>query len=163
MRARKSGVVANLGSIGSWHGSAAAGIYCATKACASILSESLRLEVAHLGIEVTAIEPGYFRTNFLNQGHKIQAATTIEDIKPGVDAALAGLEAYNRKQPGDPVKGAQLIVEALTKSGRCEGRALPARLPLGGDAVRFIGGVLDGHRKNLEEWGELVSTTDTVE
>lgn len=160
MRACKSGVVANLGSIGSWQGSPAAGLYCATKACASILSESLRSEVAHLGIEVTAIEPGYFRTNFLSQGHKVHAASTIKDIKPGVDATLSGLEAYNHKQPGDPAKAAQLIVEALTKSGRCRGKPLPARLPMGSDAIQFIGGVLDKQHKSLKEWGPLASTTD---
>jgi NAD(P)-dependent dehydrogenase (short-subunit alcohol dehydrogenase family) len=160
MRARKSGVVANLGSIGSWQGSPAAGLYCATKACASILSESLRSEVAHLGIEVTAIEPGYFRTNFLSQGHKVHAAKTIEDIKPGVEATLGGLKAYDRNQPGDPVKGAQIIVEALTKSGRCNGKALPPRLPLGNDAVHFIGDVLNKNLKTLKDWGPLVSTTD---
>lgn len=160
MRACKSGVVANLGSIGSWQGSPAAGLYCASKACASILSESLRSEVAHLGIEVTAIEPGYFRTNFLSQGHKVHAARTINDIKPGVDATLAGLESYNHEQPGDPAKAAQVIVEALTKSGRCKGKALPARLPLGSDAIQFIGGVLDKQHKNLKDWAPLASTTN---
>ena len=132
MRACKSGVVANLGSIGSWQGSPAAGLYCASKACASILS----------------------------QGHKVHAASTIKDLKPGVDATLAGLEAYDRKQPGDPAKAAQVIVEALTKSGRCKGKALPARLPLGSDAIQFIGGVLDKQHKNLKEWGPLASTTN---
>lgn len=160
MRACKSGVVANLGSIGSWQGTPAAGLYCATKACASILAESLRSEVAHLGIEVTAIEPGYFRTNFLSPGHKIHAATTIKDIKPVIDGSLAGFEAYDNTQPGDPAKAAQVIVEALTKSGRCKGKALPARLPMGSDAVKFIGGLLEKHHKNLKDWGPLVSTTD---
>lgn len=160
MRARKSGVVANMGSIGSWQGSPAAGLYCATKASASILSESLRSEVAHLGIEVTAIEPGYFRTNFLSQGHKVRAANTIKDIKQGVDETLAGLQAYDHKQPGDPTKAAKLIVEALTKSGRCSGKALSPRLPLGKDAYQFIGGVLDKNHQNLKKWAPIMSSTD---
>ncbi|KAI1181625.1 hypothetical protein F5B17DRAFT_424441 [Nemania serpens] len=69
MRRQRSGVVANMGSIAGWRGNRGVGIYCATKACVSLVSEALRGEVAHLGIKVTAIEPGYTRTNFLTQGH----------------------------------------------------------------------------------------------
>ena len=160
MRLRRSGVVANLGSIGGWAGVPAAGVYCATKAAVTILSEALHLEVQHLGIEVTAIEPGYFRTNFLSSGHKLQAAQKIQDLHEGIDETLSRLTAYDHQQPGDPSKGAQIIVEALTKTGRCEGKTLPPRLALGRDAVTYITGLLDKHHQNIDEWKELVSTTD---
>ncbi|KAI2488247.1 Serine 3-dehydrogenase [Pyrenophora tritici-repentis] len=160
MRKKRSGVVANLGSIGGWAGSPAAGLYCATKACATILAESLRQEVAHLNIKVTSIEPGYFRTNFLSSGHKTMAANRIADLAAGVDGTYAGLEAYNHKQPGDPQKGAKLIVEALTGTGRCEGRELPVRLSLGSDAYQFVSGHIDRYKKELESWKDLTTTTD---
>jgi NAD(P)-dependent dehydrogenase (short-subunit alcohol dehydrogenase family) len=160
MRAARGGVVANLGSIGGWRGTPAAGMYCATKACASVVAESLRAEVAHLGIQVTSIEPGYFRTNFLNPGNKTVAKKAINDIKPGVDPTHQSLKSYDRRQPGDPKKGAQLIVEALTGTGRCQGRKLPPRLVLGKDAYQTVSGCLDANRASLEQWKALTTTTD---
>ena len=128
-----------------------------------MFTESLRKEVQGLGIEVTAIEPGYFRTNFLSSGHTLRAAGLISDYKEAIKNNMDGLAAYDRKQPGDPVKGAQLIVEALTKSGRCHGRTLPPRLALGSDAVRDIAGIMDANRKDLDQWKDLTSTTDCDE
>ncbi|KAL9624971.1 MAG: hypothetical protein Q9204_007832, partial [Flavoplaca sp. TL-2023a] len=119
MRARRSGVVANLGSIGGWLGVPAAGLYCASKAAITVFTESLRKEVQSLGIQVTAIERGYFRTNFLSSGHKSRAAKVIADYESSIRDNMARLAAYDRKQPGDPAKGAQIIVEALAKTGRC--------------------------------------------
>ncbi|KAL8680155.1 MAG: hypothetical protein Q9224_000374 [Gallowayella concinna] len=160
MRARRSGVVANLGSIGGWAGVPAAGLYCATKAAVTVFSESLRKEVEGFGIHVTAIEPGYFRTNFLSSGHKSRAANVIGEYEPAIKDAMAGLAAYDSKQPGDPVKGAQIIVEALTMTGRCRDRQLPPRLALGNDAVKYIAGVMDANRETLDGWKDLTSTTD---
>ncbi|KAL8989052.1 MAG: hypothetical protein Q9169_008448 [Polycauliona sp. 2 TL-2023] len=161
MRARRSGVIANMGSIGGWLGSPAAGLYCATKAAITVYTEALRQEVQGLGIDVTAIEPGYFRTNFLAPGtNRSRAADVIPDYEPEIKDAMARLAAYNGKQPGDPAKGAQLIVEALTKSGRCRDRQLPARLALGNDAVKFIAAAMDANRKDLDHWKDLSSTTD---
>ncbi|KAI4220623.1 MAG: hypothetical protein LQ349_008041 [Xanthoria aureola] len=160
MRARRSGVIANLGSIGGWLGVPAAGLYCASKAAITVFTESLRKEVQSLGIEVTTIEPGYFRTNFLSSGHKSRAANVIADYESSIKDNMARLAAYDRKQPGDPAKGAQIIVEALTKTGRCQGRELPPRLALGNDAVSYIAGVIDANRKDLDQWKDLTSTTD---
>ena len=160
MRKKRAGVVANLGSIGGWHGTPAAGLYCASKACSTILSEALRQEVAHLGIKVTAIEPGYFRTNFLSAGHKTVARNRIEDLSEGTDGTYKGLDAYNQNQPGDPKKGAQLIVEALTGTGRCVGRELPVRLSLGSDAYQLVSGYIEGYKAELEGWKDVSTTTD---
>ncbi|KAL8651373.1 MAG: hypothetical protein Q9210_003292 [Variospora velana] len=96
MRAQRSGVIANLGSIGGWVGTPAAGLYCASKAAVTNFTESLRKEVQDLGIEVTAIEPGYFRTGFLSSGHKSRAANVIADYEPALKENMAGLAAYDR-------------------------------------------------------------------
>ncbi|KAI9785105.1 MAG: hypothetical protein M1816_000516 [Peltula sp. TS41687] len=160
MRQRKSGVVGNMGSIAGWEGGVNCGLYCATKFAMVALSEAMRDEVKHLGIQVVLIEPGYFRTNFLSGGHKVTAKTVIDDLKPAVDPMRGIFTAYDHQQPGDPVKGARLIVEALTGSGRCEGRTLPPRLAIGKDAVEFITMVLDKEKKSLEEWKDLSVTTD---
>ena len=160
MRSRRSGVVANIGSIAGWKGSSTGGLYCASKAALTVLTESLKVEVEDLGIEVTTIEPGYFRTSFLSQGHQVMATRRIADLEKATAGARQGLKDYDHHQPGDPRKGAQIIVEALTKTGRCQGKPLPARLALGNDAVKYIGGAIDNYRRQLDHWAEIVSTTD---
>ncbi|GAB1218558.1 hypothetical protein ATERTT37_007817 [Aspergillus terreus] len=162
MRAQRSGTVANMGSIGGWRGTPGAGLYCATKAAIAIYTEALRAEMAPFGIQTTCIEPGYFRTNFLQSdgGHKVTAQNHIPDLDVVTQATKSRLAAYSHHQPGDPAKGAQLIVEALTRTGRCQGLELPPRLALGRDAVQVIGAALDQNRAALDAWKDLVSTTD---
>lgn len=160
MRRQRSGIVANLGSIAGWYGMAGAGLYCASKACAAMITEALRGEVAHLGIHVTCIEPGYFRTDVLAGGHRTRAQNTIDDLKESTQAANAALDAYNHNQPGDPKKGAKFIVEALSGRGRCEGRGLPPRLLIGRDAYDMFTGHIDGAKRNFEDWRDLATPTD---
>ncbi len=160
IRARRSGVISFMGSIGGWAGSTGAGLYCATKFALVGIVGGLRAEVQHLGIDVTIIEPGYFRTKLLGSGNKVTAKKRIEDLKLVMDPLRDAFRQYNGKQPGDPVKGAQLIVEALTESGRCADRRLPARLPIGSDAVRFIGGVIEQQKNDFVGWADLAVTTD---
>jgi NAD(P)-dependent dehydrogenase (short-subunit alcohol dehydrogenase family) len=161
MRAARSGAVANLGSIGGWRGTPGAGLYCATKACATLLAESLRAEVAHLGIKVTSVEPGYTRTNFLVPGHQVRSQRRIDDLSSGaVMQTLEAFDAYSLNQPGDPVKASKLIVDALTASGSCEGRELPPRLLVGKDAYGIIRGVIETHQENMKLWEDLATATD---
>ncbi|KAH0542762.1 hypothetical protein FGG08_002901 [Glutinoglossum americanum] len=160
MRAQKSGTVANIGSVGGWKGEAGFGTYCATKFALVGLTQGLRAEVAHLGINVTIIEPGYFRTNLLSSGARVSARKVIEDLRPSLDPLRNLVEGIAGQQPGDPVKGARVIVEALTGSGRCQGRRLPERLLLGRDAVGYVKAYMDEERKGIEEWADVVSTTD---
>ena len=160
MRKQKSGTIANLGSIGGWQGTPGAGLYCATKACAAMISEALRFEVAHLGIKVTCIEPGYFRTSVLSPGHRVRAKKIIDELDKGTGATMGALDALDRQQPGDPAKGAVLIVEALTASGRAEGRDLPPRLVVGSDAYEFVTGNMNSNRANLGLWKDLATSTD---
>lgn len=158
MRKQKSGVIANVGSLGGWKSFPATGVYCTTKFAVAGLSESLRAEVAHLGIEVTCIDLGSFRTSFGN--NTVEAKKTIADLAPGVDGMKKYLVARNGRQPGDPAKGAKVLLEALTKSGRCVGRTLPTRLAIGSDAAPFVTGVLEKGRQELQQWTSLVSGTD---
>lgn len=159
MRSRKSGVIVNIGSIGGWGGSAGAGLYCATKFALEGVTEALRNEVAHLGIKVTIIEPGYFRTQLLQPGNS-QASTPIEDYAASAGLARKFLESYNGKQPGDPKKAAERIVDIVTGSGSAQGREIPVRVALGTDAYGYIKGVLEQSAKDLEEWKDVTVTTD---
>lgn len=163
MRKQKSGIIANMGSIAGWDGYINTGIYCAAKFALAGISKSLREEVKSFGIQVVIIEPGYFRTNFLSGGHKISAKKVIEEMRPVIDPMREMFTAYDRQQPGDPVKGGKLIVDALTLSGPFAGRILPPRLAIGSDATAFIDGVLEKEKKSLDEWKEVSNTTDIIE
>ncbi|KAK2736773.1 hypothetical protein FQN57_000545 [Myotisia sp. PD_48] len=160
MRAQRSGTIAHLGSVAGWAGNMTAGIYCGAKAAIALISESLHNELAPMGIDVTCIDPGFFRTNFLEPGHRIPAKNRIADYEQITGPMSAFFQQRSKNQDGDPVKGAELIVQVLTKSGVCAGRKIPPRLALGRDAVGVIGGALDKNRKILDDWAPIISTTD---
>lgn len=161
MRQQKSGVIAQFGSIGSWHGTPAGGIYCGTKWAISGITESLRTEVAQLGIDVCCIEPGYFRTGFLNPGARLQTQARIKDYDDtAVGQVRALFEERNNKQLGDIEKGAKVIFDVLTKKNV---REIPVRLALGTDAYESITGKCDETKKLLDEWKDVTSQTDHEE
>lgn len=158
MRAQKSGVIANVGSIGGRRAFPASGVYCATKFAVAGLTESLRAEVAHLNIDVTCIDLGSFRTNFGN--NQVSAKKVMADAGPAVEQMKNYLELRNGKQLGDPAKGAQVLVDALSKTGKCAGKTLPVRLAVGSDAAPFITNILQRDQKDLDDWVDLVAGTD---
>lgn len=135
-------------------------MYCASKAAIAIYTEALREELAPFNIEVTCVEPGYFRTNFLTGGHKITAKHRIPELDIGTKTTRDALVAYSLNQPGDPIKGAQVLFEAFTKTGRCEGRSLPGRLALGRDSLAAIGGSIAREQEMLDSWKEIIASTD---
>ena len=158
MRAQHSGVIAHFGSIGSWHGTPAGGIYCGTKWAISGITESLHIELADFGIEVCVIEPGYFRTGFLNPGARMFTEARLDAYEDTAAGKVRKLfEEKNNKQAGDVEKGAKVIFEVLTKK---DGRAVPMRLALGSDAYNSIVGKCDETKKLLDEWKEVIISTD---
>lgn len=158
MRAQRSGVIAHFGSLGSWRGVPAGGIYCSTKWAISGLTESLRLEVAPFGIKVCCVEPGYFRTGFLNPGARTFAKKSIKDY----DETLVGqvkkmFNERDNKQLGDTAKGCKVMFDVFTQK---DGKEIPERLPLGSDVFEGIGGKLTDTRKLLDEWKDVIVSTD---
>lgn len=159
MRERRSGVIANVGSAGGWTGIPVIGVYGATKFAIAGATLALREEVAHLGVDVTVVELGAFRTSILGKGF-VPAQQTIDDYAKMTEPVKAHVAKYSGQQPGDPKRGARLLVEALTKTGRCAGKALPGRLLLGSDAVALVDGVLGKSKLEVEDWRELSASTD---
>jgi NAD(P)-dependent dehydrogenase (short-subunit alcohol dehydrogenase family) len=160
MRKQRSGVIAGFGSLGSWRGGPAGGIYCATKWACSGLIESLRPELEPFGISATVIEPGYFRSGFLNVGAKISTAV-IQDYEDTAVGAMRKLFAtVDNKQPGDVSKGAEVIVDVLTKSGSAEGKQIPLRLVLGSDCQKAIREKIASTTELLDEWKDISYSTD---
>ncbi|KAK3050089.1 hypothetical protein LTR09_008744 [Extremus antarcticus] len=158
MREQKSGTIAHFGSVGSWGGAPAGGLYCATKWAITGVTESLRPELAGFGIDVCVIEPGYFRTGFLNAGARIGTEVRMKEYDEGAAGQVRAV--YNEKadkQLGDVEKGCKVIFEVLTKKG---GREVPMRLVLGSDAYEMIKAKCDSTKELLEEWKEVICSTD---
>ena len=110
-----------------------------------------------MGIKVTCIEPGYFRTSVLDQGHLLHPAKTIEEYRgengsEQMKTTLGMWEAANNKQPGDPAKLADVVVDALSGNGVYAGRELPARLLIGKDAYGIWAAVQEKQKQQMEEW-----------
>ncbi|KAM9883088.1 estradiol 17-beta-dehydrogenase (short-chain dehydrogenase) [Verticillium dahliae] len=163
LRAQGAGVVANFGSLGSWVGSAACAHYCATKWAVSGLSEGLAQELAPFGVDVCVVEPGYFRTGFLNAGARLHAKERLGAYRDGPAAEkMADLDRANDNQAGDPVKAAEVIVDVLTRSGVAEGRAIPLRLVLGTDCLATVRQKCKDTVALLDEWQDVSASTDFV-
>jgi NAD(P)-dependent dehydrogenase (short-subunit alcohol dehydrogenase family) len=162
MRAQRSGTIALFGSLGSWSGAPGAGVYCATKWAVSGLAESLRLDVADFGIGVCVIEPGYFRTGFLNAGARVSTERRIEDYEgSAVGKTRAMLDQYDTKQPGDLEKGARVIVDVFSREDGAGG--VPLRLVLGSDCRAVIEEKCKSTLEYLEKNQEVIDGTDYAE
>lgn len=154
MRAQQSGHVVQLSSVGGFTGAPGWGVYAATKFAVEGLSEALAAEVGPLGIKVTIVEPGFFRTDFLDGSSLHTADARIDDYAATAGRVRELMAARNHAQPGDPVKAARAIVD-LTKLPEP-----PLRIQLGRDAVERIGAKLDFMRSEQEKWRTVSMSTD---
>ncbi|KAF5020942.1 hypothetical protein F66182_7023 [Fusarium sp. NRRL 66182] len=156
----KRGTVVTFGSIGSWSGGASYSVYAMVKSCASSLAESLREELAPFDMCATVVEPGYFRTSFLNPGVKMvtkQRLSAYDDEATPTGKARRFLDATDAKQPGDVDKGAKVIVDVLT------GRSVPVRIVLGSDADGYIRRECEQTLGLLDAWKSVTVSTDIEE
>jgi NAD(P)-dependent dehydrogenase (short-subunit alcohol dehydrogenase family) len=134
-------------------GAVCSAIYGATKFALEGLSEALRAEVAPLGIDVVIIEPGSFRTDFLDGSSLHLAAPVIEDYDATAGQVRKLAADRNGTQTNDPVKGAAAIVTMATVADP------PARLQLGADSVAAVEGKLNLVAEELNKWRELALST----
>lgn len=154
MRRQRAGRLFNLSSIGGMVGFEGASIYCAAKFAVEGFSESLALEVARFGIQVTIVQPGFFRTDFLDGSSVRYGAEAIPDYASASAALRGGYDDYSHRQPGDPDKLARAIVELAGVP------QAPLRFAAGTDALGYIGGKLDAARAELEQSQALSASTD---
>ena len=153
--------IANFGSIGSWRGGAGYALYAGTKWACSGISESMHDELAPLGINVTVIEPGYFRTGFLNAGTQVKSEKRIKEYDESVVGQVREtLDKVDNNQPGDVVKGAKVLIDILTKTGAADGKDVPIRVALGSDSPVVIRGKCEETVKLLDEWDGITNKTD---
>lgn len=111
MRRQGAGHVINVSSIGGVASFGGASVYCASKYAVEGFSASLAQEVAPLGIKVTIIEPGYFRTDFLDASSIRWNDRTIDDYQETARSVREYHETVNHNQPGDPRKLGRTVVE----------------------------------------------------
>lgn len=155
LRQQRSGHILNLSSVGGFVGFPSTGIYCATKFALEGLSEQLAQEVAALGIRVTIVEPGAFRTDF-NGRSLSQPDHRIEDYATVTGPFLQWLADMDGKQPGDPAKAAQAMIDVV------ESPNPPLRLALGADAVGAMRDKLAAVAAELDTW-EAISLNTAFE
>ncbi|POX61096.1 short-chain dehydrogenase/reductase [Streptomyces sp. Ru62] len=154
MRRQRSGRILNLSSVGGFESVAGFGVYCSTKFAVEGLSEAMRAELAPLGIQVTIVEPGYFRTDFLDATSLLTEGQVISDYAGTAGAVRRAVPGLNHAQPGDPVKGAAAVL-TLADAARP-----PLRAQLGSDCAAAMDLKIAQLREETDTWRELALSTD---
>lgn len=157
MRSQRSGLIVNLSSVGGFVAWPGWGVYAASKFAVEALSEAMTHELAPLGIRSVAIEPGPFRTNFLDGTSLSVTEARIDDYSDTAGAAREWAVDTNYGQDGDPVKAAKIIVDL---AGYDE---LPERIQLGANAVNDVAAKLERTARDLEAWREVSLSADYAE
>ncbi|MFF3606568.1 oxidoreductase [Streptomyces sp. NPDC002463] len=148
MRARRSGAIVQLSSVGGQMSMAGFGAYSATKFALEGMSEALAAEVGPLGIKVLIVEPGAFRTSLFGNGKSL-STDTVADYADTVGATRAYVETGAGTQAGDPAKAAAAVLTALNAD------ETPLRLALGDDSIDAVHAHLDQVRADLTAWDKV--------
>jgi NAD(P)-dependent dehydrogenase (short-subunit alcohol dehydrogenase family) len=153
MRRQRSGHIVQMSSLNGIEGLPGAAYYAASKFAIEGFSESLAGEVAHLGIRVTVVEPAPFRTRFLAE-RSAKWAKPMPDYAASVGKTRELLRQMDGRQPGDPERAADAIIQAV------ETDPPPFRLPLGRMALDHIRAHLQARLGELDAWSGLGASTD---
>lgn len=154
MREQRSGHIVQFSSVGGRVGAPGRAAYSAAKWGVEGFSEALAREMALIGVRVTIVEPGGFRTDFAGTSTILDPGRAEYDAVVGNAARMQ--QAYNGNQPGDPAKGALAILQAVASD------AAPLRLALGKDAVVAIEQADQSRLAELERWKHLSTSTDFI-
>ncbi|HEY1441319.1 MAG TPA: oxidoreductase [Mycobacterium sp.] len=153
MRARRSGAIVNISSIGATVTPVGSGYYSAAKAAIEGMSGALRGELAPLGISVTVVEPGAFRTDFAGRS-LVQSATVIDDYAGTAGQRRKENDTMDGSQAGDPTKAASAIIAAV------ESNEPPGFLLLGPDALALYRYVTDARAEEIAKWEQVTAGTN---
>jgi NAD(P)-dependent dehydrogenase (short-subunit alcohol dehydrogenase family) len=153
MRARRTGHIVNISSIGGLVANPGVGYYAATKFALEALSEALAKEVEPLGIRVTAIEPGPFRTDWAGRSLRL-GKVSIPDYSESAGARQRQIAERSGKQPGDPVRAAEAIVTIVNSEQP------PRNLLFGKIAIDMAREKLAYFSRTIDQWESLSLGTD---
>jgi NAD(P)-dependent dehydrogenase (short-subunit alcohol dehydrogenase family) len=152
MRGQRGGHIIQFSSVGGRIGAPGRAPYSAAKWAIEGFSESLAREMALIGVHVSVVEPGGFRTDFAGASTRLNEGRAEYDAVVGATARAQ--RAYDGKQPGDPVRAAQAILKLAALEQP------PFRLPLGSDALKIIEQADRAKLEELERWRALSASTD---
>ena len=153
MRRREAGRIVNVTSMGGFITMPGIAYYCGSKFALEGISESLRKEVMPLGIWVTALAPGQFRTNWAGRS-MIRSPRFIAAYDAVMDPIRAARQAKSGNQPGDPAKAAQALLKLVASEQP------PARLYLGADALKIVDEKLVSMKEEIAAWDDVSRSTD---
>ncbi len=156
MRARRAGAIVNISSIGARLTPVGSGYYSAAKSALEGLSGSLRGELAPLGISVTVVEPGAFRTDFAGRS-LTQSTSVIDDYADTAGQRRKERDTVHGTQAGDPAKAAAAIIAAV------DDPEPPGFLLLGSDALAAYRYVAAAQSDEVAAWEALSKGTDFAE
>jgi NAD(P)-dependent dehydrogenase (short-subunit alcohol dehydrogenase family) len=153
MRSRRSGAIVNISTIGVQIMPVGSGYYAASKAALEAMSGALHAELKPLGISVTVVEPGAFRTDFAGRS-LTQSSTVIDDYADTAGKRRKEHDTAHGTQPGDPGKAAKAIIAAV------ESDEPPAFLLLGNDALSTYRRLAAARLDTIKAWEHLTTSTD---
>ena len=151
MRERRQGHIINISSVGGFVGVPGFGIYNGTKFAVEGISEALALETEPLGIHITIVEPGAFRTDWA--GRSLAPPPAIDDYRETVGQTREYISNENGNQQGNPRLAAEAMISAV------EADEPPLRLPLGDDALGMIREKLDSVKRETDTWETTIVET----
>lgn len=153
MRVRRSGHIINVTSMGGFITMPGIAYYCGSKFALEGISEALGKEVKPLGIHVTALAPGQFRTDWAGRS-MIRAERNIADYDAVMNPIRTARQAKSGSQPGDPAKAAQALLKLVAAENP------PVRLYLGADALRLVDDKIEAMKAEIVAWEEVSRSTD---
>ncbi len=156
MRAKHTGHIVNVASIGGLVGFPGVGLYNATKFAVDGLSDALAKEVKHLGIHVTVVCPSGFRTDWAGRSAN-NSKIVIDDYNPSAHKNKDTIRGYSGAQPGDPVRAAKAILKAVESDNP------PLHLLLGKAALKGALNKLETLKKDYDTWEETTVGADFPE
>ena len=153
MRKRRAGHILNVTSMGGFITMPGLGYYHGSKFALEGISETLGKEVNDLGIKVTAVEPGSFRTDWAGRS-MVRAERSIADYDALIDPIRKRRLEMSGRQVGDPQKAAQAMLKLALSADP------PAHLLLGSDAVRLVEDKMKLLQAEFAAWKSVSLSTD---
>jgi NAD(P)-dependent dehydrogenase (short-subunit alcohol dehydrogenase family) len=153
MRKRRSGHILNITSMGGHITMPGITYYCGSKFALEGISEALAKEVKPLGIAVTAVAPGSFRTDWAGRS-MMRTPRSIPDYDAIFDPVRKAREEKSGKQLGDPQKAARAMLAAIAAENP------PVHLLLGSDALGLVRGKLAALEDEIRAWESVTISTD---
>ena len=157
LRRQHSGHIINISSLGGYQASPGFGIYGSTKFAVEGITEALYAELKPLGIHATVVEPGFFRTDFMDSTSLAHTQVEIDEYAATVTKTRSFARTANHQQPGDPAKLALALLKLVHLPEP------PLRLPIGPDAMERIAKKNAFVTQELERWKALSNSTDLVQ